>query len=71
VLAESKGRQMAAFHNAINRLPCQASRKAELDLRRYATKPIPKKPRIIIAQVEGSGTAVTETLSRAGPKANG
>jgi len=28
--------------------------------RRYAMKPIPKKPRIVIAQVEGSGTAATK-----------
>jgi hypothetical protein len=27
--------------------------------RRYIMKPIPRKPRIIMAQVEGSGTAVT------------
>src|SRR6185312_26636 len=27
--------------------------------RRYATSPTPKKPRIIIAQVDGSGTAET------------
>src|ERR1700733_31257 len=38
----------------------QATRSAPL-FRRYATKPSPQKPRIIMAQVEGSGTAlVTE-----------
>ena len=30
------------------------------DLRRYAMKPTPAKPRIIIAQVEGSGTGATD-----------
>jgi hypothetical protein len=28
--------------------------------RRYARKPSPQKPKIIIAQVEGSGTGATE-----------
>jgi len=42
----------------------QTRRRAGLDLRRYAIRPRPKKPRIIIAQVEGSGIAVTVTLSR-------
>jgi hypothetical protein len=34
-----------------------------LCLRRYAMKPTPKKPRIIIAQVDGSGTAVVRLVS--------
>ena len=32
--------------------------------RRYVMKPTPAKPRTIIAQVEGSGTAVSTTLSQ-------
>ena len=39
-------------------------RKDECDLPRYAMKPIPRKPRIIIAQVEGSGTAEIEYVPR-------
>jgi hypothetical protein len=35
----------------------QAAINAGFDFRRYAMKPIPAKPRIITAQVEGSGTA--------------
>ena len=35
----------------------QTAINADFDLRRYAMKPTPAKPRIIIAQVEGSGTA--------------
>jgi hypothetical protein len=35
----------------------QTAIKAGFDFRRHAIKPIPAKPRIIIAQVEGSGTA--------------
>ena len=31
--------------------------------RRYAMKPIPKKPKIIMAQVEGSGTGDTLPIS--------
>ena len=42
---------MIADHTAIN---------AGFDFRRYAMKPTPTKPRIIIAQVEGSGTALTD-----------
>jgi hypothetical protein len=34
----------------------QAAINADLDLRRYAMKPRPAKLRIIIAQMEGSGT---------------
>ena len=34
----------------------QASRSADVDLRRYAMKPMPAKPISIIAHVEGSGT---------------
>jgi cation diffusion facilitator CzcD-associated flavoprotein CzcO len=39
---------LLADHAAIN---------AGFDFRRYAMKPTPAKPRIIMAQVEGSGTA--------------
>ena len=35
----------------------QAGIKAELDFLRYAMKPTPAKPRIIIAHVEASATA--------------
>jgi hypothetical protein len=35
----------------------QAAINAGFDFRRYAMKPMPAKPRIIIAHVEGSGTA--------------
>jgi hypothetical protein len=45
----------------------QATRNATPDLRRYAINPTPKKPRIIIAQVEGSGTAEMETSPITGP----
>ena len=37
----------------------QAAIDAALFFRRYAVKPMPAKPRIIIAHVEGSGTALT------------
>jgi hypothetical protein len=43
----------------------QAAINADFGFRRYAMKPTPAKPRIIIAHVEGSGTAdarVIETL---------
>jgi hypothetical protein len=36
----------------------QAAINAGFDFRRYAMKPTPAKPRIIMAQVEGSGTAL-------------
>jgi hypothetical protein len=53
----------------------QASRREPSLFRRYAIKPRPKKPRIIIAQVEGSGTAalisVIVRLSPALPKVPG
>ena len=39
----------------------QAAINAGFDFRRYAMKPMPAKPRIIIAHVEGSGTAATPT----------
>ena len=35
----------------------QTNLNAGFDLRRYAMKPTPAKPRIIMAHVEGSGTA--------------
>jgi hypothetical protein len=37
----------------------QVTSNAVFDFRRYAMKPMPAKPRIIIAHVEGSGTADT------------
>jgi hypothetical protein len=37
--------------------PGHARRKVGALFRRYAMKPMPQKPRIIMAQVEGSGTA--------------
>jgi len=37
----------------------QAAINTGFDLRRYAIKPMPAKPRIIIAQVEGSGMLPT------------
>jgi hypothetical protein len=40
----------------------QAASKAGLDLRRYAMKPTPAKPRIIIAHVESSGTDDTAKI---------
>jgi hypothetical protein len=44
----------------------QATRSAgPFCFRRYAIKPMPKKPWIIIAQVEGSGTAVVNANSKA------
>jgi hypothetical protein len=42
----------------------QAKRNFGLLFRRYAMKPIPKKPMIIIAQVDDSGTAATLMSSR-------
>jgi len=37
----------------------QTAINAGFDFRRYAMNPTPAKPRIIIAQVAGSGTALT------------
>lgn len=54
--AQSKSRPQAAF-NSILIVVDQAAINACFDFRRYAMKPMPAKPRIIIAQVEGSGTA--------------
>jgi hypothetical protein len=46
----------------------QAKRNAGLAaLRRYAKKPMPKKPRIIMPQVAGSGTAETPAVPTAKP----
>src|SRR5258708_34131263 len=44
-----------------DRLWDQAMRSIAVLRRRYAMKPTPAKPRIIIAQVDGSGTAETES----------
>ena len=40
----------------------QAAINASFDFWRYAMKPTPAKPRIIMAQVEGSGTAATDAI---------
>jgi hypothetical protein len=48
----------------------QAAINAGFDFRRYAMKPTPAKPRIIIAQVEGSGTAPAEKVTLSMPKAS-
>jgi hypothetical protein len=48
---------VAACGRCVQTVPDQAKR-SEAFLR-YATKPTPKKPRIIIAQVDGSGTAAS------------
>lgn len=50
-----KSRPKAAFNSGV--MTVQANRTAAFGLRRKAMKPMPAKPRIIIAQVEGSGTA--------------
>ena len=53
-----KPRRRAAFSS--NLCPDQATRSpGPLRFRRYAKKPTPAKPKTIIAQVEGSGTAPT------------
>jgi hypothetical protein len=54
-------RRMIVDHAAIN---------ADFDFRRNAMKPTPAKPRIIIAQVEGSGTGATLVISHV-PTATG
>jgi hypothetical protein len=41
----------------------QAAIKAGFDFRRYVMKPMPAKPRIIMAHVEGSGTAVVNGVT--------
>src|SRR6266850_653215 len=58
--AASKENSIIADHAASN---------AGFDLRRYAMKPIPAKPRIIMAHVDSSGTAAVNcatTESKAG-----
>ena len=47
----------------------QAAINAGFDFRRYAMKPTPAKPRSIIAQVVGSGTAAVATKPRSNPVA--
>ena len=54
---KQKSRRKAAFPNLKPEHFNYAKRNAVLFLRRYAMKPRPAKPRIIIAQVAGSGTA--------------
>jgi hypothetical protein len=60
----SRSKEKAARRRLLNSnliIVDQAASNAGLDLRRYAMNPMPAKPRIIIAQVEGSGTAPTLT----------
>jgi hypothetical protein len=45
----------------------QANLNASFDLRRYAMKPTPAKPKIIMAHVEGSGTGGVENGTPFGP----
>ena len=45
----------------------QAAINAGFEFRRYAIKPMPAKPRIIIAHVEGSGTALVGPSASACP----
>ena len=54
-------KQKAARRRLLNSILMmdQTNLNAGFDLRRYPTKPTPAKPRIIIAHVEGSGTAPT------------
>jgi hypothetical protein len=48
----------------------QTAINAGFNFRRYAMKPMPAKPRIIIAQVEGSGTAPTSAPNTPGLNKN-
>jgi hypothetical protein len=54
-LSQKKSRPKAAHLIVMD----QAAIKAGVDFRRQAMRPKPAKPRISIAQVEGSGTAAT------------
>jgi hypothetical protein len=56
-----KSRPQAALNSIL--IMDQTNLNAGLDLRRYAMKAMPAKPRIIIAQVEGSGTASVMSAS--------
>ena len=56
VAAKRKSRPKAALNSNLM-IEDQAAINAGFDFRRYAMTPMPAKPRIIIAHVEGSGTA--------------
>jgi hypothetical protein len=58
VAYQKKNRPKAALNFNLMMVD-QAAINAGFNFRRYAMKPIPAKPRSSIAQVEGSGTAVT------------
>jgi hypothetical protein len=49
--------------NSILMIADQAATSAGFDFPRYAMKPMPAKPRISIAYVEGSGTASARNAS--------
>jgi hypothetical protein len=70
VTAEQKDRPKAAFSEVMGR-GTYAALNAVRCLRRSAIKPRPRNPKIIIAQVEGSGTAVvTEDVNDKSVKGN-
>jgi hypothetical protein len=54
--ARKQESRLKAASNSNSMIVNQAASNAGFDLRRYAIKPRPATPRIIIAQVEGSGT---------------
>jgi hypothetical protein len=60
-VALKKSRPKAAL-NSIPMNVVHAALNAGFDFRRYARKPTPMKPRIIIAHVEGSGTAAVGVI---------
>jgi hypothetical protein len=63
IVLQRKSRPKAALNSNLL-IVDQAAINARFDFRRYAIAPMPAKPRIIIAQVEGSGTAASRlTLS--------
>jgi site-specific recombinase XerD len=58
-LTTRESRPKTAFSHSNRMIVDQATIEAVFDFFRYAMKPMPAKPRIIIAQVEGSGTPDT------------
>ena len=62
---QTKSRPKAAL-NATPMGVDHAAIKAGFDFRRYVMKPMPAKPMIIIAHVEGSGTALARLLPMPG-----
>ena len=60
----NKSRPKAAFFNSNLMVVDQTAIDAGFDLRRYAIKPMPAKPRNIIAYVDGSGTALATFTSQ-------